>query len=369
MMQRPKPLLIAAALLAVSVMALSFAAVGMRPRRGVAAAPAAGREPSPPALTAHEIAIPALPAAGLLDGVPVIDADLRQRADSPPVAVMVDNWVDARPQSGLDRAEIVYEALVEYDITRFMAVYWRTDAPVVGPVRSARTQYLGMVSELGAVYTHVGAAAEEGPADAEGQMRAWGIHELDEVAGGVIHRDPARVAPYNAYTSTDAIRAAARANGWTAPAAFPSWTFKADGGARGRQATAAALDFDVNGEQKGAMAVRWEYDAATNRYKRFEGGAAHVDARTGEQLTAKNVILQFEEVRPAGDRSGHVLYGNEGSGKAVLLLDGVAVDATWHKDSRTGRTRYLDAAGREVPLNQGNTWVEMLPLNAPVTIG
>lgn len=366
MAPRPRPLLIAAALLAVSGAALALATVAARPRQRVAASTAAATTKP---LMVRTVQPSAGATTGLLDGMPMREADYQSRAKDLPVAVMVDNWVDARPQIGLDRAEVVYEALVESDITRFMAVYWRNDAPVIEPVRSARTQYLGMVSELNATYAHVGSAADDGPADAEAQMHAWGIHSVDEGEGQTaIQRDPAREAPHNAYTSTDALRATARANGWTGPAAFTPWPFKDDGGTAGSPVVEARMDFDTQRMQNGAFAVRWTYDPASNGYRRFQAGAPHVDGRTGAQLTAKNVILQFEDVRPAGDRSGHVLYRNEGSGRAIVLLDGRAVDATWQKDGRTGRTRYLDASGREIPLNRGATWVEMLPLNAPVSL-
>ena len=148
MHRRSRPMLIVAALLAASSVALVFALLAARPRHTEAAGsvPTTGRSP----LEARAAAPLAGPAAGLLDGVPLSDAERRARANDLPVAVMIDNAVAARPQIGLDRAEIVYEALVEYGITRFMGVYWRNDADVIEPVRSARTQYLGTALELGA---------------------------------------------------------------------------------------------------------------------------------------------------------------------------------------------------------------------------
>lgn len=320
-------------------------------------------------INARSISPAGAPAGGLLDGVAMTDSERQARANVLPVAVMVDNYVDARPQYGLDKAEVVYETLVESGITRFMAVYWRNDAPRIEPVRSARTQFLGMASELDAVYAHVGSAAEEGPANAAAQMRDWGIRDVDEdMSAGAIRRDSARVAPYNAMTSTDALRAFARTQRWTGAPKLTPWQFKPDGGAAGIPATVASMDFDREGINRGAFAVRWQYDPATNTYLRSQAGKPHVDAATGAQLTAKNVILHLAEVRPAGDRAGHVLYKDEGTGKAIVLLDGTAIDATWQKDSRTGRTRYLDATGKEIAFNRGATWVEMLPVGAPISL-
>jgi hypothetical protein len=346
--------------------AVAVGAFTLGPHTSAASSDTARAEATP--INARVISGGTGPTYGLLDGVALTDQERQAKAGTAPVAVMVDNYTDARPQYGLGRAELVQEALVEYGITRFEAVYWRNDAPRIEPVRSARTQFLGLALELGATYTHVGSAAEEGPANAEAQMRDWGVHQVDEEAGGAIKRDPGRVAPYNAMTSTAALQALAAQRGWTAPAPFTSWSFKADGGAPGTPVSVADMDFDADGGMGGAFAVRWQYDADTNTYLRSEGGAPHIDAATGEQLTAKNVVLQFSEVRPAGDRAGHVLYSNEGSGRATILLDGKAINGAWHKDGHTGRTRYFDASGREISFNRGATWVEMLPTTAPVTL-
>jgi hypothetical protein len=114
--------------------------------------------------------------------------------------------------------------------------------------------------------------------------------------------------------------------------------------------------------------VRWEYDAPTNSYRRSQAGAPHTDARSGAQLTARNVIIHIATLRTDVDRDRHVLYDLEGTGKAIILLDGKAIRATWHKDSRTGRTRYLDATGREIPLNRGPIWIELLPDGRPFSL-
>lgn len=365
-----RPLMIAATtcvLLGVS----AFAAFLLIPRRAADAEDSAQIPLQLTPAAAHSVAkTVAAPAGyGLLDGVAMSADELRSRAGVRPVAVMIDNWVDARPQFGLDRAEVVYEALVEYGITRFMAVYWRSDADLIEPVRSARTQFLPLALEWGAVYAHVGAAAEPGPADAVSKMREWGVREVDELEGETaIGRDAKREAPYNATTSTSALRAYAKEKGWSASSKPVSWPFKADGGTPGDLVTAAEMDFDVTGTHKGAFTVRWEYDAASNNYRRSQAGAPHVDGRSGAQLTAKNVIIHIASLRTDVDRDRHVLYDLEGTGKAIILLDGKAISATWQKDSRTGRTRYLDATGRDIPLNRGATWIEVFPAGQPLSL-
>jgi hypothetical protein len=285
------------------------------------------------------------------------------------MAVMIDNWIAARPQIGLDRAEMVYEALVEYGITRFLAVYWRNDAEVIAPVRSARTQFLSLALEWGALYAHVGAAATPGPADAMTQLRAWGVRDVDELEGElVIKRDPARAAPHNAYTSTAALHAYAQEQGWNIPTRPTPWPFKADGGADGTAAPAVDMDFDITGTHNGAFTVRWEYDPTTNSYLRSQAGAPHTDGRSGARLSAKNVIIHIATVQTDVDRDRHVLYALEGTGRAIILRDGRAIAATWQKDTRTSRTRYLDVHGRDIPLNRGTIWIALLPAGQPVTV-
>lgn len=309
------------------------------------------------------------PGQGLLDGVPLTEDERQMLAERLPVAVMVDNYPDARPQHGLAEAEIVYEALVESGITRLMAVNWRNQAARVQPVRSARTQFLSFALELDALYAHVGSAAAAGPANAAAQMQEWGVRSIDEDdSAGAIHRDPSRLAPKNAVTSTAALAALGDARGWAGAPRVDPWRYKDDGGSAGDAVQSVTLDFDAARLNRGAFAVTWQHDPASNRYLRWQGGAPHRDAATGEQLAARNVIIQISEVRPAGDRDGHVLYTTEGGGNAVVLLDGRAVQATWRKDGRDGRTRYYDEAGQEVPLNRGNTWVELLPTGAPLAM-
>ena len=288
---------------------------------------------------------------------------------APPVAVMVDNWTEARPQSGLDRADVVYEALVEGGITRFLAIYTDSEADWIEPVRSARTQFLPLALEWGTVYLHVGAAEEAGPADAARLLREWRLRAVDEPGNeSVIRRDPARQPPYNAVTDTTGARGLARTRGWGLLPTDTPWPRKAEGGASGPAASTLSFDFDRDGLNGGSFAVRWQYDAASNSYLRWQAGAPHRDGRSGQQLTAKNVIVQLAEVRPAGDRAGHVLYPAEGTGRALVLLDSRALAATWRKDSPAGRTRYLDDQGRDIPLNPGPTWIALLPTGAPLSL-
>src|SRR3712207_7236875 len=153
---------------------------------------------------------PPAPAAALLDGVVLPGEEAAAVNGRLPVAVMLDNLPGARPQVGLDRADLVYELLVEGGITRFMAVYLRRDADWIEPVRSARTPAVVLAKELDAVLAHVGAAHEAGEADAVRWMNDWALRTLDGDADETpYHRDNGRGAPHNMVTSTTALRARA----------------------------------------------------------------------------------------------------------------------------------------------------------------
>lgn len=310
------------------------------------------------------------PAAALLDGVPLPPEEAAEVNGRLPVAVMVDNLPGgARPQIGLDRADLVYELLVESGITRFLAVYLRQEAERIEPVRSVRTPFLYPVTELGAVLAHVGASETEGDADAGTQMAQWGVRHLEErLNPGAFWRDRARRAPHNAVTSTADVRAEAAAQGWSGPAEVEPWRFKDDltvanpsGGVVGHIAFGFALD----GPAQGDFAVDWYYDQEINGYRRWMAGRPHADGLTGVTLAARNVIVQFDEAAVV-DHEGHVLYGSTGAGPAYVFLDGQLIEATWSKPAREQRTRYYDADGNEIRFNRGATWLAVLPHASPL---
>lgn len=308
-----------------------------------------------------------LPAA--LDGMLLSRDEAAQVNNNLPVAVMVDNLIDARPQFGLGSADLVYELLVEGGITRFMAVYLRQEAERIEPVRSARTPFLYLARELGAVLGHVGAAETAGPTDTQSQFGRWGVLHLDEQFNpDAFRRDPARIAPHNAITSTDELRGHAYGLGWQRQGEPSAWQFKEDfAPANPSSGGATVIDYAFFWGQSplGDYAATWRYDSGRNAYLRSTAGVAHVDGLTGEQLTAKNVIVQFDRIQIV-NREGHVLYGSVGEGPAVIFQDGYTIEGAWTKTTREERTRYWDAEGKEIQFNRGTTWIAILPNGSPL---
>lgn len=282
-----------------------------------------------------------------------------------PLAVMIENHPDARPQSGLDKASIVYEAIAEGGITRFMAVYGPNSPEKVGPVRSARTYYLDWALEYDAFYSHVG-----GNIDALDLIPQIDIKDLDQFRYGTkaYWREPqaGKATEHTMYTDLVKLYDIASDNKWDMKADFNSLIFKSDIAKDQRpQTSTVTVDFSTD-----TYKVQWNYDPETNLYKRVLGGIAHKDAVSGEQLTAKNIIVQ-EVVREAvttriGENGWKMT--TIGSGKVKIFQDGTQIEGTWKKSSRTDRTRFYDSAGKEIEFNPGVTWYEIVPPGTAVTV-
>src|SRR5438876_9097567 len=150
---------------------------------------------------------------------------LQQRA---PLAVMIENHPDARPQSGLNQADLVYEAIAEGGITRYMAVYWSTEAARIQYVRPARSQYIQWAAELGAVSNHWGQVEAPVRGDVWPVPTRLGVRDLNGLILGeeVGYRDESRFAPHNVFTDTGLLWRSAQARGLNGPPVLDSWTFK-----------------------------------------------------------------------------------------------------------------------------------------------
>jgi len=275
-----------------------------------------------------------------------------------PLAVMVDNHPSARPQSGLPAADVVYEALTEGGITRFMAIFATRSVDVVGPVRSARHYFAWWADEYNALYAHCG-----GYNEAYAAIVTAGVDEVDDLKGhGGFWRSDDRVPPFNLYASTAGLRAAAARLGYeTDNGSFGGLTFKdTDTRTQGEAAQRVTLSYPYGYD------VVWEYDVAANDYLRFSAGAPHVDMTTGQQLRGNNVVVAFVKNWFMGgdDQQDFQLVG---SGRAIYFIDGTVGKGTWSRAALDQPTYFLDAAGQPVALNRGGTtWIQVVPVDANV---
>ncbi len=301
--------------------------------------------------------------AGILDGLPMSEAEWQARKDLLPLAVMVDNAPGAYPHAGLDRADLVYEAFVEGGITRLMAVYWRQEAEKILPVRSARTPFVVWASELAALYAHAGGATTTNEADAVGQIFEWGIRDLNafsDISNLYFFRDGERQGPYDLATSTAGLREAASRLGHSGPPTVESWKFRQPGVPLPAGAPGRGLEIDFQGGRLYSWQyVQWKWDEAKKRYLRYQFGGPHVDAVSGDQLAFATVVVMAIDSSVV-DEVGHVVLDQEGEGPATVFTGGQAYAGTWRKASREARTRFYDAAGEEIVFERGPIFIEAL---------
>ncbi|MEX0616315.1 MAG: DUF3048 domain-containing protein [Candidatus Woykebacteria bacterium] len=281
--------------------------------------------------------------------------------DKLPLAVVIENHLDARPQSGFAKADLVYEALAEGGITRCLAIYLAEDSKL-GPVRSNRPYFLDWVSEYSAGYAHVG-----GSPKAQSLIKPYRIKDLDQFGLGVptYERSSARFAPHNVYTTTKKLRSAAASRGYKGGVDIGIWKFSDDEASPSARPKKFELKIPYPAF---GMDVLWKYDRSTNTYLRFNASKAHKDAEGGKQLFAKTVIVQSVITSLEGSGSGRLKMKTIGSGKAQIFKDGMIVSGTWKKSDRKGRTKFFDSKGDEVALNRGKIWVEVVPTYIKVVV-
>jgi Protein of unknown function (DUF3048) N-terminal domain/Protein of unknown function (DUF3048) C-terminal domain len=300
-----------------------------------------------------------------------------------PLGVMIENSAPARPQSGINAADVTYEAYAEGGITRTMNVYYCQDAGIIGPVRSARTYFLDWISEYGnnPLYTHVGGANSPGPANALGQIVTYGWNQYNDmnqfsIGFPVFYRDETRqghevATEHTMYSVTSQLWDYAAQNrgltnvdkdGKSWDSTFVPYKFQDALSANERPAS-QVISIPWSGPD---YAVTWTYHPKDNLYYRDNGGSPHMDRNTHKQLTATDVIVLFYTVTHAQDGyqgNEHLLYGTTGSGKAIVFENGKEIKGTWSKADRTSRTIISDSSGNEVTFTAGKLWYEMLPVD------
>jgi len=288
-----------------------------------------------------------------------------------PLAVMIDNHALARPyQFGLQKADLIWEAVAEGGITRFLAVFHGQNVAKIGAVRSSRVYYIDWALEFPGYYSHIGGAGTPGsPANIFVYIIQKGVLDLDQfrlgaptyLAGGDVVTPGGMILSHVKFTSTKKLWQAGEQlhPGTNKLPKFKVWKFKADlsYAKRSKKQTISfnfwyLLDYEV----------KWKYDRRTNAYLRWQGGKKHLDQATKEQLSAKNVVLLYTWQRSAGDGTSHLLHDTIGSGDAIVYRDGKKIKATWKRGSLSGRTVfYKRGTKKEITFNRGLTWIEVLP--------
>jgi len=311
-----------------------------------------------------------------------------------PLAVMIENSPDARPHSGISDADIVFEAMAEGGVTRFMGMFYcgvqRYDT-VLGPVRSARTYFVDWASGFNyPLYTHVGGANLPGPANALGQIGDYGWNlqnDLNQFSIGYptfvrnanrVGRDVAT--EHTMETTTEALWEVAADRDWTniAPErklgrltvggddwndTYKGWSFQDEVPEKG---TTSNISYEF-WEGWSDYGVEWQYAPETNTYKRILAGEPHIDLNNDKQIQASNVIVLLTTEKGPIDELKHMLYTTTGTGNALIFMNGDVVKATWSKPTRESELSFTDRKGEEIEFARGLTWISVADTTTEVT--
>jgi len=276
-----------------------------------------------------------------LTGLPITDPALAAR---PAVVVKVSNDPGARPQSGLDSADIVFEAWGAGP-TRFATVFQSTDAPKVGPIRSARTQDVDLVGSFnGAVF-----ACSGGNARAVAAIRSSDLLVLTEGQGPGWYLDKNRHRPHATFNDTASLRSNAAPD---RPGPGPQYHYRAAGA---ESPGDASQGFKLHIEQ---VHVQWNYDAAKNMYLRSQEGQPHVLA-DGTRVDADNVVVLWIDYQHSSADARSPDGGTIGSGSAVVFTGGKQIPANWSRSDRLQPISLTGADGSPILLTPGSTWFEL----------
>lgn len=271
-------------------------------------------------------------------------------------AIMIENSPLARPQSGIKDSGVIFEAIAEGGITRFVVLYQQEKPSLVGPVRSVRAYFVDWLAPFNASVAHVG-----GSLYALQEVRNGNYRDLDQFFNsGSYYRAGDRYAPHNVYTSFDRLDALNAAKGYTS-SAFTGFTRIDSVASTAPTATSIAVTIS-----SASYNSSYAYNAETNTYNRSMGGVPHIDRESGQISPRVVVVMQIPE-RTVLEDGYREQIDTIGSGQATIFQDGIVKKATWKKTSKAAQITFTDAEGKDVPLARGQTWLTSVPENGGVT--
>ena len=269
-----------------------------------------------------------------------------------PLAVVIDNQVSARPPSGINRADIIYEVPIEGGITRFLAIFQSQLPEKIGPVRSLRLAFLDIVNEYSAVLVHCGGDSRALKKISSGAVK---IKDLDEMkSGGYFWRDRNLIPPYNLFTSSGNLQKAKKDRDWenlSEPLKLFNFTPPAE---------EKGIIFKVEIKNSTyAYSVQWTFNPEKNLYERNQGGSLHTENPGNEVLTTQNLLVLTTR-GAITTKLGHLDLDIVGEGKAYLFKNGNSLEASWIKKSPSTRLEIYDLEGKEITLNPGRIWITII---------
>ncbi len=355
----PSPSAVAAASVAPSASQQPTDSGSPAPSDSASAAPTDTASPSPtPSPTSNLVPDP-------LDGVMVPPAYATRHV----VAVMVDDQMDARPQSGLSFASQVWQAPAEGGIPRYLALFSEGNPPAVGPIRSSRLYFISWAAEWNAVYAHVGGSPQALALLRSSQGKGKVVWNADEFVYGpkYMWRVKTRFAPHNVYSDGPHLRGLVKAVHAPTTVNYKAhWQFAPD---------PPTAQLPVGGSivvPYGQNKITYSYQRSTNSYPRtvsVEGRQYDVGPKTKVRISPKNVVVIYMRFGPLNDGSNHGRLEAQftGSGKALVFTNGKVVKATWKKKSITAPTYLYGPDGKQVTLTVGQTFVQVVQTGTVIT--
>lgn len=292
-------------------------------------------------------------------------------------AVMIDNNVNAQPHSGINRAYMVYEIIVEGGETRLMALFKGIDTSkndvAIGPIRSARHYFVDYAIESDAVYAHLGQSpkADEyitnlGVPDINGQIYDTG---KARTSTSLYWRVSHKKSPHNAYTSLASLEKICEKQKLSTKSNKKSvLNYVEEEVTLDREDAVNAKNITI--PYTSSHKVKYIYDEETKRYTRYSKGKKQTDEETGEDVTTKNIIITFIKnvTLNDGEDKGRQDLDNLGNQKGYYITNGKAIEITCSKEYIGDQTKYVDLEGNTIEVNDGNTWINICPIDANVIL-
>ena len=296
----------------------------------------------------------------------ILDEDSNER----PLAVMIDNNINTERHAGLQESFVNYEIIVEGGLTRIMAIFKDRNVGLIGPVRSSRHYFLDYALEYDSVYAHFGWSPY-----AETDIRALNVNNINGMIDNEpFYRDRAIAAPHNVFTSTDKLRSYFKTKSYSETT--DSWkvlnysveAVNLNNGSEANtnnpeliQANQVSMSYSPQQNRS------YTYDSVNEYYLRFMNGVEHIDKTTAKQLSYKNIIIMKVNNKTI-DREGRQDLDTVGMGDGFYITNGYALPIKWSKPSRSEKTQYTYNDGTEVTVNDGNTFIQIVPLTSEIII-
>lgn len=281
---------------------------------------------------------------------PLTGQQIAEEAAGRLLCVSVDNSPEARPQSGVEAASLVYELPAEGNIPRLLLCYYDVNADKIGPVRSARPYIVNTARGWDGFFAHCGWSP-----GAKDLLYSGVVDYVNEISySDYFWRDNDRYAPHNLYTSTARLYEALADRDLGLEQELAAFSFRREGEelAGAEQVERLRLGFD------GANTI-YQYDPARRAYGRYIGENAYIDGETGRQIYAANIIVQKVSARVI-DSEGRLEIDLTGGGEALLFSGGQLLVGTWSRGSLDANTKFVDSSGQEFTLIPGQTWIELV---------